>query len=71
MTALSLALAYLGTLAFVGWWHWFKADRSDRAEMAELLHRVQDLEAGFKADATLRDTVSSLAIAAGMKPPRL
>lgn len=68
MIALSLALAYLGTLAFVAWREWHLARCAKGALLESLLARVATLEATAGADQQLRDTVTSLAIAAGMKP---
>lgn len=68
MTALSVALAYLGTLAYLAWREWSTAQRVKVADLASLAARVAVLEGTAAADQQLRDTVTSLAIAAGMKP---
>lgn len=68
MSALSVALAYLGTLAFVAWREWHAGQAAKTALLVNLSDRVADLEAAQQADQQLRDTVTSLAIAAGLKP---
>lgn len=81
MSALAVALAYLGTLAFIAWVLWLRRNTAalDRAALAHgaALHAVQHSEALEKRVARLelepsdlaqlRDTVDTLSLAAGLK----
>jgi hypothetical protein len=69
VTALAIALAYLGTLAFVAFNRWaaVKADTHSHEERITALEHAAGSPAEPSDYAEIRETVSTLALASGMR----
>jgi hypothetical protein len=63
------ALAYLGTLAFVGYWLWLNR-RPDPKVEERLTHLRRTLDELGKAHLATAETVSTLALKSGLEPKK-